>query len=68
MSVIALQLDFLDKEINSRHIYWHCRRKQEEGLLQKLNSLFLHVLNVAKEGKAQKVWCIVFAAGFRKVL
>ena len=68
MSVIALQLDFLEKEINSRHIYWHCRRKKEEGLLKKLNSLFLHVLDAAKEGKAQKVWCSLFAAGFTKVL
>ncbi|XP_062464681.1 uncharacterized protein LOC134158598 isoform X3 [Pezoporus occidentalis] len=48
-------LDFLEKEINSRHIYWHCRRKKEEGLLKRLNSLFFHVLDAAKEGKAQKV-------------
>lgn len=68
MSVIALQLDFLEKEINSKHIYWNCRRKKEEGLLKKLISLILHVLDAAKEGNAQKVWCILFTAGFRKVL
>ncbi|KAM6044727.1 uncharacterized protein LJ206_018690 [Theristicus caerulescens] len=48
-------LDFLEKEINSRHTYWRCRRQQEEGLLKKLNSLFLHVLDAAKEEKAQKI-------------
>lgn len=68
MSVSALQLDFLEKEINSRHIYWHCRRKKEEGLLKRLNSLVFHVPDAAKEGKAQRVWCIYLADGFRKVL
>ncbi|XP_052642520.1 uncharacterized protein LOC128141605 [Harpia harpyja] len=48
-------LDFLEKEINSKHIYWHCRRKKEEGLLKNLISLILHVLDAAKEGKAQKI-------------
>ncbi|KAM9519514.1 uncharacterized protein ACIB01_017269 isoform 4-T4 [Guaruba guarouba] len=48
-------LDFLEKEINSRHTYWRCRRKKEEGLLKRLNSLFSHVPEAVKEGKAQKV-------------
>ncbi|KAM4646158.1 uncharacterized protein AAGF69_013303 isoform 2-T2 [Amazona ochrocephala] len=48
-------LDFLEKEINSRHTYWHCRRKKEAGLLKRLNSLFFHVPEAVKEGKAQKV-------------
>ncbi|KAM9519512.1 uncharacterized protein ACIB01_017269 isoform 2-T2 [Guaruba guarouba] len=47
-------LDFLEKEINSRHTYWRCRRKKEEGLLKRLNSLFSHVPEAVKEGKAQK--------------
>ncbi|KAM6238336.1 uncharacterized protein LJ264_013084 [Porphyrio hochstetteri] len=48
-------LDFVEREINSRHMYWHCRRRKEEGLLNKLNSLFLHVLDAVKEGKAQEI-------------
>ncbi|XP_042688128.1 uncharacterized protein LOC122167537 isoform X2 [Centrocercus urophasianus] len=48
-------LDLLEKEINSRQIYWHCRIKKEEGLLKELSSLFLCVLDTAKEGKAQKI-------------
>lgn len=68
MPVTALQLDFLEKEINSRHMYWLCRRKKEEWLLKELNSLILHVLDAAREGKTQKVRCILFAAGFWKVL
>ncbi|XP_021231917.1 uncharacterized protein LOC110387733 isoform X3 [Numida meleagris] len=48
-------LDLLEKEINSRQIYWHCRIKKEEGLLKELSSLFLHVLDATNEGKAQKI-------------
>ncbi|XP_056178907.1 uncharacterized protein LOC130141767 [Falco biarmicus] len=48
-------LDFLEKEINSRHMYWYCRIKKEEGLLKQLNALFLHILDDAKEGKAHKI-------------
>lgn len=36
-------------------MYWLCRRKKEEWLLKELNSLILHVLDAAREGKTQKV-------------
>ncbi|XP_064380309.1 uncharacterized protein LOC112986513 [Dromaius novaehollandiae] len=48
-------LDLLEKEINLRQVYWHCRRKKEEELLKELNSLFLHVLDAAKKERAQKI-------------
>lgn len=68
ISIIAFQLDLLEKEINSRQKYWHGRIKKEEWLLKELSSLFLHVIHDAKEGKAQKVWCVPFTISFFKVL
>ncbi|XP_050777458.1 uncharacterized protein LOC127033574 [Gopherus flavomarginatus] len=48
-------LSILEKEINSRQMYWHRQREREEELLKELNFVFLDVLDAVKEGKAQKI-------------
>ncbi|XP_039352856.1 uncharacterized protein LOC120375904 [Mauremys reevesii] len=48
-------LSILEKEINSRQMYWHRQREREEELLKELNFIFLDVLDAVKEGKAQKI-------------